>query len=83
VARNDALRIPAFGVATRDSWDKDELAPATKGRWIRRCFDFARDVYVRQRERRELLMLDDRSLADIGWTRSDALYEASKPFWKR
>jgi uncharacterized protein YjiS (DUF1127 family) len=36
----------------------------------------------RLRSRRELVMLDDRSLRDIGLTRYDALREARKPFWR-
>jgi uncharacterized protein YjiS (DUF1127 family) len=35
----------------------------------------------RLRERRELLVLTDRDLSDIGITRSDAAAEASKFFW--
>jgi uncharacterized protein YjiS (DUF1127 family) len=36
----------------------------------------------RLRQRRELLMLTDRDLSDIGITRSDAVAEASKFFWQ-
>jgi uncharacterized protein YjiS (DUF1127 family) len=36
----------------------------------------------RARSRRELLALDDRVLKDIGITRLDALYDATKPFWR-
>lgn len=32
-------------------------------------------------ERRRLLDLDPRLLADMGVTREDALHEASRPFW--
>ena len=32
--------------------------------------------------RRQLLMLDDRLLRDIGITRLDAQNEADKPFWR-
>ena len=41
-------------------------------------------VHIQDRinQRRELSQLDDRMLADIGITRSQALKEASKPFWK-
>ena len=35
----------------------------------------------RQRERRDLIKLDDRFLRDIGITRRQALEEAKKPFW--
>jgi uncharacterized protein YjiS (DUF1127 family) len=37
----------------------------------------------RARTRRELMMLTDRDLIDIGITRLDADQEASKPFWQR
>ena len=36
----------------------------------------------RRRERQALMQFDDRMLADFGVTRSQALEEASKPFWK-
>jgi uncharacterized protein YjiS (DUF1127 family) len=35
----------------------------------------------RVRSRHELLNLSDRTLRDIGLTRCDAGFEASKPFW--
>jgi uncharacterized protein YjiS (DUF1127 family) len=53
-----------------------------KAAWYRRWFAAARAIYIRDRERRELLTLDDRTLADIGLTRCDVLAEAEKPFWK-
>ena len=37
----------------------------------------------RLRSRRELVLLDERSLRDIGLTRWDALHEARKPFWRQ
>jgi uncharacterized protein YjiS (DUF1127 family) len=37
----------------------------------------------RVQQRRELIMLTDRDLRDIGITRLDAVAEASKPFWQR
>ena len=36
----------------------------------------------RARSRRALRALDDRELWDMGLTRSDAEFEASKPFWQ-
>ena len=46
-------------------------AMATARRWQRR-----------QASRNRLLDLDDRMLADIGLTRSDAVQEAAKRFWQ-
>ena len=40
------------------------------GLWLRRA-----------RSRRELSELDERTLQDIGVTRSQARFESSKPFW--
>lgn len=37
---------------------------------------------TRARERRQLLALDARMLADIGISRGDALAEGRKPFWR-
>ena len=36
----------------------------------------------RLRERRELASMSDMSLRDLGLTRSEALYEIRKPFWR-
>ena len=36
----------------------------------------------RARQRRSLAGLDDRMLKDCGITRTDALQEASRPFWQ-
>jgi uncharacterized protein YjiS (DUF1127 family) len=36
----------------------------------------------RRRQRKALLELDDRMLADVGMTKSQAVEEAEKQFWK-
>jgi len=36
----------------------------------------------RHRQRRMLLEMDERSLRDVGLTRTDAMHEADKPFWR-
>ena len=36
----------------------------------------------RYRDRRELAKWSDRELHDIGVSHSDAIYQASKPFWR-
>lgn len=38
--------------------------------------------HERSRQRRALMKLDDRLLSDIGIARSEAEYEADKPFWR-
>ena len=42
---------------------------------------YLREAWRRQRSRGELARLDERMLKDIGVTPTDALFEASKPFW--
>ena len=37
----------------------------------------------RNRERRELALLDDRSLRDLGLNSGNVQFEASKPSWRR
>jgi uncharacterized protein YjiS (DUF1127 family) len=39
-------------------------------------------VYRRRRQRKHLLRLDDRLLADIGVSRREAEREARKPLWR-
>lgn len=39
-------------------------------------------AWQRHRSRRELLRLSDCMLKDIGISRADAQWEASKPFWR-
>jgi uncharacterized protein YjiS (DUF1127 family) len=41
-------------------------------------------IWYRERrgQRKALLELDDRMLADIGITRSEAIEEGTKPFWR-
>lgn len=48
----------------------------------RRTLALLRTWRQRFRGREELALLDNRSLRDIGLTRCDALWEASKPFWR-
>ena len=43
---------------------------------------WARAVIRRWRERRVLEVLDERMLRDIGVSRSQALAEAAKPWWR-
>jgi uncharacterized protein YjiS (DUF1127 family) len=39
-------------------------------------------LYDRQEQRRALLELDDRMLADVGITREQAQAEGRRPFWR-
>jgi uncharacterized protein YjiS (DUF1127 family) len=41
-----------------------------------------REAGRRYRSRRYLALLDETTLRDIGISRSEAEYEASKPFWR-
>ena len=49
---------------------------------LRQFRDWCVASAARRRQRRMLSMLNDRLLADIGITRSDAQFESAKPFWK-
>jgi uncharacterized protein YjiS (DUF1127 family) len=49
--------------------------------WMRRVIATFRSWHRNVRARRELLQLNDHELRDIGLTRVEALYEASRPFW--
>jgi uncharacterized protein YjiS (DUF1127 family) len=42
----------------------------------------AHRLMTRRRTRKQLLQLDETSLRDVGITRSQAIEEGSKPFWK-
>lgn len=58
--------------------------PAPFTGWGRTCWRVAARLlrfYDRQQQRRILLELDDRMLADIGLTREQAEAEGRKPFW--
>jgi uncharacterized protein YjiS (DUF1127 family) len=49
---------------------------------FRRILQRLRELQQRQRSRRELATLDRYALKDIGVSRTDALLEANKPFWR-
>ncbi|MFC6672332.1 DUF1127 domain-containing protein [Marinobacterium aestuariivivens] len=50
--------------------------------FFRRLFEILRRAAERSRSRRQLQMLDDHMLKDIGISRADAVREADKPFWR-
>ena len=56
------------------------LRPYCLLRWRQMKRHFA-EWRLRWRSRNELMSLSDRTLRDIGVSRSDAEFEASKPFW--
>jgi uncharacterized protein YjiS (DUF1127 family) len=63
------LSVPAFRPLSR------QISLRALPGWIRA-------LVARWRQRRLLEELDDRSLRDIGISRSEALAEARKPFWR-
>jgi uncharacterized protein YjiS (DUF1127 family) len=48
----------------------------------RRAVATLREWRRRSRDRAELAALDERTLADIGLSRTDAEFLANKPFWR-
>lgn len=57
------------------------IAPGrTRGRFRGRAFDVDGMIAL-WRQRRALARLDDRALADIGVTRTEAMAEAARPAW--
>jgi len=63
--------------------DVPQLTVRPRGRrWIRRAVDVVLVWHQRARERRQLLELSDHMLRDIGISRSDAIGEAERPFWR-
>ena len=62
-----------------------EAGPADNTRLIDMPATFAKVIGTwrdRSRERRELTLLDARSLRDLGLNPSNIQFEASKPFWR-
>lgn len=49
---------------------------------IQRVLDTLLTWQERERQRRQLMTLDNRILSDMGRSRSDAVAEYSKPFWR-
>ncbi len=64
-------------VATRHRTALDDLSDAAQS-----VVATLRAWRQRLRERDQLARLNDRMLSDIGLTRADAEYLASKPFWR-
>jgi uncharacterized protein YjiS (DUF1127 family) len=49
---------------------------------IRRILERLKFLRQRQQTRKQLIMLSAYALKDVGITRSEALAEGSKPFWR-
>ncbi len=52
-------------------------------RRVRRLLRLPAVWYARASARRALASLDERALKDIGVSKVDVTYEASKPFWRK
>jgi uncharacterized protein YjiS (DUF1127 family) len=60
------------------------LAKSRRSQAFSVCYWVALAIWCneRRRQRKALLQLDDRMLADIGISKAQAVEEAEKPFWK-
>jgi uncharacterized protein YjiS (DUF1127 family) len=67
------VRVPQIVMRERTA-----TAPTLRTRLI----ESLRAWQQRRRSRRDLLMLDDHLLRDIGLTRDQIATESSKPFWR-
>jgi uncharacterized protein YjiS (DUF1127 family) len=70
------LRLEGFGLP------ETEYRRAAAHRSRRRFGSRLRQWRRRARDRAELAALDDRMLADIGISRTEAEFLANKPFWR-
>ena len=79
-----ALTSPVQGTVSRPFYaGVPQLAVRPRARrWMRRAVDAVLIWHERARERRQLMELSDHMLRDIGISRSDAIGEAEKPFWR-
>jgi uncharacterized protein YjiS (DUF1127 family) len=57
-------------------------APEDSRSYIRRIIFLIGTWRLRMRARRELALMSERSLRELGLTRYDALQEIRKPFWR-
>jgi uncharacterized protein YjiS (DUF1127 family) len=73
------MTLPSMALPARTAVRKCER-PASHLRRALAVFHIWRQ---RLRDRRALMLMDERSLRDLGLTRYDALYEARKPFWRK
>ena len=82
LARAPVARVGRAAAAepVRAAWLARSLRGLTAA--IERGVDALLTWYERTQMRRQLLMLDDRLLKDIGISRLEAMHEAEKPFWR-
>ncbi len=78
--RFDQVDCGGAPAASAIRW-RDSLLPGTKEILIR-FLDLLAEWQERAEERRRLLTLDDRMLADIGADRGRVFNEVAKPFWR-
>ncbi len=71
----------------RHTDDRDRRQPITvapvSGGWLRQAAARLAEWRIRSRSRQELSQLDERQLADIGLSRSEAAFESDKYFFLR
>lgn len=81
-----ASRAAAAGTPARPKTGAGSEAGRGTGRGIGGALTALFDTLAlwaeRRRQRRDLEALPDHLLSDIGVSRSDAAYEADKPFWR-
>jgi len=68
--------------ASREAETASSRAAVALARAFGAFFSWCARCYERAEQRRALAELEDRMLRDVGISRSDALREAEKPFWK-
>ncbi len=73
-------RVPGFGTSA-PLFNADDLLGGVKFAIVR-LFELLIEWQERERQRHHLRELDDRLLRDMGISRADVEYEASKPFWR-
>jgi uncharacterized protein YjiS (DUF1127 family) len=79
-----AFATPLYGALPSRPQQESWLLKGSKALYgaLEQAVDTILTWRERARMRRQLLMLDDRLLKDIGLTRTQAFGEAEKPFWR-
>lgn len=58
------------------------LHSMTEIHWLSRLSGLLATARRRARERRDLALVEDRDLRELGISRSEIAYELNKPFWR-